>query len=203
MLAYRNGKSAGRVGCSDWQGPHRFSGSQYVVPLAFARVLHYESCTYAAWRAKFMRHAADTDDAALRHVPFSFYRDSILLLREVRAASDAGKVVDAASEARLVAFYRERKVELLDRAIAAGAAYTGGGSSCQPTVLRFALRPGESGAHNSINIGAPPPHAKKAAAEPVVWNHQPWVWNQQPWGAGAWGGRDAVASEAMDVVHLG
>ena len=44
MLAYRNGKSAGRVADSDWHGPHRFTGSYHVVPVARACVLHFESC---------------------------------------------------------------------------------------------------------------------------------------------------------------
>jgi len=44
MLAYRNGKSAGRVPDSDWHGPHRFTGSYHVVPVARACVLHFESC---------------------------------------------------------------------------------------------------------------------------------------------------------------
>ena len=47
MLAYRNGKSAGRVADSDWHGPHRFTGSYHVVPVARACVLHFESCLCA------------------------------------------------------------------------------------------------------------------------------------------------------------
>lgn len=46
MLAYRNGKSAGRTADTNWHGPHRFTGSYHVVPVKRACVLHFESCTY-------------------------------------------------------------------------------------------------------------------------------------------------------------
>ena len=84
MLAYRNGKSAGRVSVANWHGPHRFTGNYHVVPVEQARadafahprsdrpkqcaatltecgpaqacVLHFESCTYEQWRNKFIKH---------------------------------------------------------------------------------------------------------------------------------------------------
>ena len=46
MLAYRNGKSAGKCAEADWHGPHRFTGSYHVVPVSKACVLHFESCLY-------------------------------------------------------------------------------------------------------------------------------------------------------------
>ena len=69
MLAYRNGKSAGRVADSDWHGPHRFTGSYHVVPVARACVLHFESCIYEQWRNKFIKHREIEEQA--RHLPAS------------------------------------------------------------------------------------------------------------------------------------
>ena len=57
MLAYINGKSAGRVGhCKPW-GAHRFvprdkawsESSEWRVPLQDACVLHFESCPFVKW----------------------------------------------------------------------------------------------------------------------------------------------------------
>lgn len=46
MLAYRNGKAAGRCAVANWHGPHRFTGESHVLPVEAACVLHFESCTY-------------------------------------------------------------------------------------------------------------------------------------------------------------
>ena len=80
MLAYRNGKSAGRVADADWHGPHRFTGSYYVVPVSKACVLHFESCLYEQWRNKFIKHR-EIDEEKKKDIPFPFYRDSITLFQ--------------------------------------------------------------------------------------------------------------------------
>ena len=101
MLAYRNGKSAGRVADADWHGPHRFTGSYHVVPVATACVLHFESCIYEQWRNKFIKHR-DIDEQKKRNIPFPFYRDSISLFQ---GDHDGGK-----DEERWKQFFRERKI---------------------------------------------------------------------------------------------
>ena len=80
MLAYRNGKSAGRCATSNWHGPHRFTGSYVVVPTSRACLLHFESCLYEGWRNKFLKHR-HTHELATRDIPFAFYRDSISLFQ--------------------------------------------------------------------------------------------------------------------------
>ena len=81
MLAYRNGKSAGKVDSADWHGPHRFTGSYHVVPVARACVLHFESCIYENWRNKFIKHRT-IDEQKKKDIPFPFYRDSITLFQQ-------------------------------------------------------------------------------------------------------------------------
>jgi len=101
MLAYRNGKSAGRTADADWHGPHRFTGSYYVVPVQRACVLHFESCLYEQWRNKFIKHK-DIDEKKKQDIPFPFYRDSISLFQK---DPDGGP-----DEERWKAFFRERKI---------------------------------------------------------------------------------------------
>jgi len=101
MLAYRNGKSAGRCSVATWHGPHRFTGSYHVVPVACACVLHFESCTYEQWRNKFLKHR-DMDEQKKLEIPFPFYRDSITLFQ-----NDPDGGID---EVRWKNFYKERKI---------------------------------------------------------------------------------------------
>jgi len=102
MLAYRNGKSAGRVAVADWHGPHRFTGSYHVVPVERGCVLHFESCTYEGWRNKFIKHREMGEQKKL-DIPFPFYRDSITLFQEDH---DGGS-----DELRWKNFYTKRKIE--------------------------------------------------------------------------------------------
>jgi len=102
MLAYRNGKSAGRVAVADWHGPHRFTGSYHVVPVDRACVLHFESCTYEQWRNKFIKHR-DLGEQKKKDIPFPFYRDSISLFQD-----DPDGGVD---EKRWKDFYQQRKID--------------------------------------------------------------------------------------------
>uniref|UniRef100_A0A7S4C407 Glycosyltransferase family 92 protein n=1 Tax=Chrysotila carterae TaxID=13221 RepID=A0A7S4C407_CHRCT len=102
MLAYRNGKSAGRVSVADWHGPHRFTGRYCVVPVERACILHFESCTYEQWRNKFIKHK-EMGEAKKNDIPFPFYRDSVTLFQE---DPSGGK-----NEQRWKAFYQERKIE--------------------------------------------------------------------------------------------
>ena len=72
MLAYRNGKSAGRTADTNWHGPHRFTGNYHVVPVKRACVLHFESCTYEGWRnkARWRSHGdLNRTTSGLRHSP--------------------------------------------------------------------------------------------------------------------------------------
>lgn len=101
MLAYRNGKSAGRTVDTNWHGPHRFTGSYHVVPVKRACVLHFESCTYEQWRNKFMKHR-DMGEQKKLEIPFPFYRDSITLFQ---TDPDGGT-----DECRWKEFYKKRKI---------------------------------------------------------------------------------------------
>jgi len=101
MLAYRNGKSAGRMPDADWHGPHRFTGNYHVVPVSRACVLHFESCIYEQWRNKFIKHREITEQKK-KDIPFPFYRDSITLFQKDH---DGGK-----EEERWKAFFRDRKI---------------------------------------------------------------------------------------------
>jgi len=101
MLAYRNGKSAGRVADTNWHGPHRFTGGYHVVPVKRACVLHFESCTYEQWRNKFIKHREMSEQKKLE-IPFPFYRDSISLFQ-----NDPN---GGADECRWKSFFKERKI---------------------------------------------------------------------------------------------
>ena len=108
MNAYRNGKAAGALQAvhgGEWCGPHRFTGPCYVVPVAKARVLHFESCTYEAWRDKFLRHTHHCEGKKKSDIPFAFYRDSITLLQDDKTGGEDG------AEGRWRAFYHERKID--------------------------------------------------------------------------------------------
>ncbi len=107
MLAYRNGKSAGRVIDSNWHGPHRFTGSYHVVPVERACVLHFESCTYEGWRNKFLKHREIGEQKKL-DIPFPFYRDSISLFQNDH---DGGP-----NEIRWKNFFMDRKARMRRRA---------------------------------------------------------------------------------------
>ena len=102
MLAYRNGKAAGRCSVATWHGPHRFTGSYHVVPVTSACVLHFESCTYEQWRNKFLKHR-DMDEKKKAEIPFPFYRDSISLFQNDK---DGGP-----NEERWKEFFRKRKID--------------------------------------------------------------------------------------------
>jgi len=101
MLAYRNGKSAGRCADADWHGPHRFTGNYHVVPVTKACVLHFESCLYETWRNKFIKHR-EIEEQKKKDIPFPFYRQSIELFQHDH---DGGK-----NEERWKAFFMEKKV---------------------------------------------------------------------------------------------
>lgn len=111
MLAYRNGKSAGRVCEADWHGPHRFTGNYHVVPVGKACVLHFESCIYDQVRRLIAVPACfavphtlwlncpcpefavvsqwrnkfikhrEIETQKKKDIPFPFYRDSITLFQ--------------------------------------------------------------------------------------------------------------------------
>ena len=103
MQAYRNGKAAGNLRAkTGWKGPHRFAGTDHVVPLAQACLLHFESASYDMWKSKFLRHSKGTGATQRNEIPFELYRDSIELFQR-----DPTGGVD---EARWKAFFLERKV---------------------------------------------------------------------------------------------
>ena len=98
MLAYANGKSAGRVGACSPHGPHRFTGLEWELPLDSACVLHFESCPYSRWEAKFTHYARTT--SRLSKIPFDFYKDSIRCCRE-----------HSQEPSKLRSFWRRRKMK--------------------------------------------------------------------------------------------
>mmetsp|Transcript_34551 Transcript_34551/g.72706 ORF Transcript_34551/g.72706 Transcript_34551/m.72706 type:complete len:300 (-) Transcript_34551:500-1399(-) len=75
MLAYVNGKAAGRVGATVASGCHRFLGGEWHVPIEYAVVLHFESCPYSRWRDKFLHYASL--QRRFSSIPFLFYLNSI------------------------------------------------------------------------------------------------------------------------------
>merc|ERR1719476_154826 len=96
MLAYVNGKSAGRVGHVAAHGCHRFTGEEWDVPLELACILHFESCPYSRWRDKFLHYS--TLQRLFHDIPFPFYVDSIKFCKAHRG-----------DETKLRAFWRRRK----------------------------------------------------------------------------------------------
>lgn len=88
LLAYANGKSAGRCGFCTWLGPHRYTGRSVIVDADRAALLHFESCTYEMWRNKFSkhRHMEARRRVDIDKIPFAFYRESIRLFQACRAA---------------------------------------------------------------------------------------------------------------------
>ena len=88
LLAYANGKSAGRCGFCTWLGPHRYTGRSVIVDADRAALLHFESCTYEMWRNKFSkhRHMDARKKVDIDKIPFPFYRESIRLFQACRAA---------------------------------------------------------------------------------------------------------------------
>jgi len=92
--SYANGKSAAvlRNGPS-YNGPHYFHGKLYDMPDDKVTILHFDSCTYEAWKQKFARLAnSKTDD-----IPLSFYKKSIELMAR------------KPSEEEMQTFYRQSK----------------------------------------------------------------------------------------------
>lgn len=113
LLAYANGKAAGRCGFCTWLGPHRFTGTSVIVDADQAALLHFESCTYEMWRNKFSkhRHMEASKRVDIEKIPFPFYRDSIKLFQNDATGGD--------NEARWREFFQQRKIKHFDRVPAA------------------------------------------------------------------------------------
>lgn len=113
LLAYANGKSAGRCGFCTWLGPHRFTGTSVIVDADQAALLHFESCTYEMWRNKFSkhRHMEASKKVDIEKIPFPFYRDSIKLFQNDATGGD--------NEQRWRDFFQQRKIKHFDRVPAA------------------------------------------------------------------------------------
>ena len=79
--SYINGKGGGRCEVNVTQaGPHYFAydgaingAHQVTIPFSKLSVLHFDSCSFAAWSTKFMNMRSDDDD----NMPFSYYNESI------------------------------------------------------------------------------------------------------------------------------
>jgi len=106
LLSYANGKAAGRVGACTWLGPHRYTGASHVIETSRACLLHFESCTYEAWRNKFAKHR-EMDAASKARIPFPFYRESISLFQR---HPDGG-----ADEVVWKDFFRSKKIDAMHR----------------------------------------------------------------------------------------
>jgi hypothetical protein len=75
--SYANGKSAAVLkNDPKFHGPHYFTGKVYEMPDDNIVILHFDSCSYTAWRYKFKR----LKNSDLTKVPFPFYRESIELM---------------------------------------------------------------------------------------------------------------------------
>ena len=104
LLSYANGKAAGRVGACTWLGPHRYTGASHVIETSRACLLHFESCTYEAWRNKFAKHR-EMDAASKARIPFPFYRESISLFQR---HPDGGKDEELWKD-----FFQKKKMMIL------------------------------------------------------------------------------------------
>ena len=66
MVAYGNGKSAGRLGTSKSFGPHRFvstrNGQERELPIERIRVLHFVSCNLEEYMKKYQQYGKFKDD---------------------------------------------------------------------------------------------------------------------------------------------
>jgi len=106
LLSYANGKAAGRVGACTWLGPHRYTGASHVIETSRACLLHFESCTYEAWRNKFAKHR-EMDAASKARIPFPFYRESISLFQR---HPDGGKDEELWKD-----FFQKKKIDAMHR----------------------------------------------------------------------------------------
>ena len=108
LLAYANGKSAGRCGFCTWLGPHRYTGRSVIVDADKAALLHFESCTYEMWRNKFSkhRHMEASKKVDIEKIPFPFYRDSIKLFQNDATGGE--------NETRWREFFLQRKIKHFD-----------------------------------------------------------------------------------------
>ena len=80
--SYANGKSAGKVSNSlQPRGPHYFNGKTLNIDVNDACVLHFESCNFEKWYDKF-KTLSDIDDKVFNKIPFKFYKDSIIFIKE-------------------------------------------------------------------------------------------------------------------------
>jgi hypothetical protein len=92
--SYANGKSAAVIkNGPTYNGPHYFHGKLYDMPDDKIRILHFDSCTYEAWKQKFARLSkSKTSD-----IPLSFYKKSIDLMAK------------NPTEQQMQTFYRQSK----------------------------------------------------------------------------------------------
>lgn len=80
----------------------RAGGPSYAVPATDGAILHYESCDFNQWCAKF-RNQVDCTPERKQSIPFPYYRDSISLFQEY---NDPQKHMQ-----QWLDFYRRRKIE--------------------------------------------------------------------------------------------
>ena len=71
-----------------------------------ACLLHFESCTYEAWRNKFAKHR-EMDAASKARIPFPFYRESISLFQR---HPDGGTEEELWKD-----FFQKRKIDAMHR----------------------------------------------------------------------------------------
>lgn len=107
-------------------------------------ILHYESCDFSQWCAKF-RNQVDCTPERKAAIPFPYYRDSITLFQEhPDPVKDMAKWVDfytrrkinhyntaeiKAAARYIAAVERPRMIDLTPAAAAAAASSGGGGAS--------------------------------------------------------------------------
>jgi hypothetical protein len=145
--AYSNGKSFGSLlasGALIPEGPHRFASRNapsVSIPPGTSVVLHYESCSFSEWRDKYVPLSRSLSAAETDRVPFSFYRQSILLAAGIVAAVAAGD--DAAAsrgEEKAWALWRDWKMAPAE-AERRAAQLVGGAGGSPPARLGSGARP--------------------------------------------------------------
>jgi hypothetical protein len=75
--SYANGKSCAVIkNDPTFNGPHYFSGKVYEMDDNKIKILHFDSCTYDAWKQKFSRMTKTKPG----DIPLTFYKNSIELM---------------------------------------------------------------------------------------------------------------------------
>ena len=106
LRAYPGGLQVGGGVTAANAATYLAAGASHVIETSRACLLHFESCTYEAWRNKFAKHR-EMDAASKARIPFPFYRESISLFQR---HPDGGKGEELWKD-----FFQKRKIDAMHR----------------------------------------------------------------------------------------